>query len=116
MPTIKHKLWRKDLLWRVLREDVDICDHWRRLAYAAAHPGCSEARATLMQAVAEKIFFAGAHVAGPLTQALLRRDIVRRKRGQAGRRPARDEIETERRPATGVWALPNFVDLFPAVR
>ncbi|WP_245456921.1 MULTISPECIES: FAD-dependent oxidoreductase [unclassified Mesorhizobium] len=44
------------------------CDHWRRLAYAAAHPGCSEARATLLQAVAEKIFFAGEHVAGPLIQ------------------------------------------------
>lgn len=39
-----------------------------RGAYAAARPGRSEARATLMQPVAEKIFFAGEHVAGPLIQ------------------------------------------------
>ena len=39
-----------------------------RGAYAAARPGRSEARATLMQPVAEKIFFAGEHLAGPLIQ------------------------------------------------
>ncbi|TIV71286.1 MAG: FAD-dependent oxidoreductase [Mesorhizobium sp.] len=39
-----------------------------RGAYAAARPGRSEARATLMQPVADKIFFAGEHVAGPLIQ------------------------------------------------
>ncbi|TIW80793.1 MAG: FAD-dependent oxidoreductase, partial [Mesorhizobium sp.] len=40
-----------------------------RGAYAAARPGRSEARATLMQPIAEKIFFAGEHVAGPLIQS-----------------------------------------------
>ncbi|WP_292057014.1 FAD-dependent oxidoreductase, partial [Mesorhizobium sp.] len=39
-----------------------------RGAYAAARPGRSRARATLMQPVAEKIFFAGEHLAGPLMQ------------------------------------------------
>lgn len=39
-----------------------------RGAYAAARPGRSEARATLMQPVADKIFFAGEHLAGPLIQ------------------------------------------------
>ncbi|MGX9147403.1 flavin monoamine oxidase family protein [Mesorhizobium sp. 128a] len=39
-----------------------------RGAYAAARPGRSRARATLMQPVAEKIFFAGEHLAGPLIQ------------------------------------------------
>jgi monoamine oxidase len=39
-----------------------------RGAYAAARPGRSQARATLMQPVAEKIFFAGEHLAGPLIQ------------------------------------------------
>ncbi|MER8556454.1 FAD-dependent oxidoreductase [Mesorhizobium sp. M0976] len=39
-----------------------------RGAYAAARPGRSQARATLMQPVAEKIFFAGEHLAGPLMQ------------------------------------------------
>jgi len=39
-----------------------------RGAYAAARPGRSAARAVLTQPVAEKIFFAGEHVAGPLIQ------------------------------------------------
>ncbi|TIM03871.1 FAD-dependent oxidoreductase, partial [Mesorhizobium sp.] len=39
-----------------------------RGAYAAARPGRSQGRATLMQPVAEKIFFAGEHLAGPLMQ------------------------------------------------
>ncbi|TPM27933.1 NAD(P)/FAD-dependent oxidoreductase [Mesorhizobium sp. B2-3-4] len=39
-----------------------------RGAYAAARPGRSQARAALMQPVADKIFFAGEHVAGPLIQ------------------------------------------------
>jgi monoamine oxidase len=39
-----------------------------RGAYASARPGRSEARAILTQPVAEKIFFAGEHVAGPLIQ------------------------------------------------
>ncbi len=39
-----------------------------RGAYAAARPGRSGARATLMQPVADKIFFAGEHLAGPLIQ------------------------------------------------
>ncbi|MDQ6434059.1 NAD(P)/FAD-dependent oxidoreductase [Mesorhizobium sp. LHD-90] len=39
-----------------------------RGAYAAARPGKSAARATLMQPVAERIFFAGEHLAGPLIQ------------------------------------------------
>jgi monoamine oxidase len=39
-----------------------------RGAYAAARPGKSGARATLMQPVAERIFFAGEHLAGPLIQ------------------------------------------------
>ncbi|MER8535794.1 FAD-dependent oxidoreductase [Mesorhizobium sp. M1005] len=38
------------------------------MCYAAARPGRSQARATLMQPVAEKIFFAGEHLAGPLMQ------------------------------------------------
>ncbi|RVA07060.1 amine oxidase, partial [Mesorhizobium sp. M7A.F.Ca.US.002.01.1.1] len=37
-------------------------------AYAAARPGRSLARAALMQPVADKIFFAGEHLAGPLMQ------------------------------------------------
>ncbi|MEQ1951742.1 NAD(P)/FAD-dependent oxidoreductase [Mesorhizobium sp. CN2-181] len=39
-----------------------------RGAYAAARPGKSAARATLMQPVGERIFFAGEHLAGPLIQ------------------------------------------------
>jgi monoamine oxidase len=39
-----------------------------RGAYAAARPGKSGARAILMQPVAERIFFAGEHLAGPLIQ------------------------------------------------
>ena len=39
-----------------------------RGGYAAARPGRSQARATLTEPVAEKIFFAGEHVAGPLIQ------------------------------------------------
>jgi len=43
-------------------------ERYVRGAYALARPGRSEARATLMQPVAEKIFFAGEHLAGPLIQ------------------------------------------------
>ena len=43
-------------------------ERYVRGAYAAARPGRAEARATLMQPVAERIFFAGEHVAGPLIQ------------------------------------------------
>jgi monoamine oxidase len=39
-----------------------------RGAYAAARPGRSEARSILRQPVAERIFFAGEHLAGPLMQ------------------------------------------------
>lgn len=39
-----------------------------RGAYATARPGKSEARRTLMQPVAERIFFAGEALAGPLIQ------------------------------------------------
>ncbi|RVC01376.1 FAD-dependent oxidoreductase [Mesorhizobium sp. M7A.F.Ca.AU.002.06.1.1] len=39
-----------------------------RGAYVAARPGRSLARAALMQPVADKIFFAGEHLAGPLMQ------------------------------------------------
>ncbi|RWC07838.1 FAD-dependent oxidoreductase, partial [Mesorhizobium sp.] len=43
-------------------------ERYVRGAYAAARPGRSEARATLMRPVADKIFFAGEHLAGPLIQ------------------------------------------------
>lgn len=43
-------------------------ERYVRGAYAAARPGRSEARATLMQPVAERIYFAGEHLAGPLIQ------------------------------------------------
>ncbi len=39
-----------------------------RGAYAAARPGRARARQTLMQPVADRIFFAGEHLAGPLIQ------------------------------------------------
>ena len=39
-----------------------------RGAYAAALPGKALSRARLMQPVAERIFFAGEHLAGPLIQ------------------------------------------------
>jgi monoamine oxidase len=43
-------------------------ERYVRGAYAAARPGRSEARSTLMQPVGERIFFAGEHLAGPLIQ------------------------------------------------
>jgi len=43
-------------------------ERWVRGAYAAARPGQARARAVLMQPVAEKVFFAGEHLAGPLIQ------------------------------------------------
>jgi monoamine oxidase len=43
-------------------------ERYVRGAYSAARPGRAAARATLMHPVAEKIFFAGEHVAGPLIQ------------------------------------------------
>jgi monoamine oxidase len=43
-------------------------ERYIRGAYAVARPGRSAARAALMQPVAEKIFFAGEHLAGPLIQ------------------------------------------------
>ncbi len=43
-------------------------ERYVRGAYAAARPGRSEARGVLMQPVAERIFFAGEHLAGPLIQ------------------------------------------------
>lgn len=43
-------------------------ERYVRGAYAAARPGRSEARSTLMQSVGERIFFAGEHLAGPLIQ------------------------------------------------
>ena len=41
-------------------------ERYVRGAYATARPGRSAARATLMQPVGNKIFFAGEHLAGPL--------------------------------------------------
>jgi monoamine oxidase len=43
-------------------------ERWVRGAYAAARPGRATARQILKQPVAEKIFFAGEHLAGPLIQ------------------------------------------------
>jgi monoamine oxidase len=43
-------------------------ERYVRGAYAAARPGKAAARQTLMQPVAERIFFAGEHLAGPLIQ------------------------------------------------
>jgi monoamine oxidase len=43
-------------------------ERYVRGAYATARPGRSAARATLMQPVGNKIFFAGEHLAGPLMQ------------------------------------------------
>jgi monoamine oxidase len=43
-------------------------ERYVRGAYAAARPGKANARRTLMQAVAERIYFAGEHLAGPLIQ------------------------------------------------
>jgi monoamine oxidase len=43
-------------------------ERYMRGAYAAAQPGKSGARRTLMQPVADRIFFAGEHLAGPLIQ------------------------------------------------
>jgi monoamine oxidase len=43
-------------------------ERFMRGAYAACVPGRSSARATLMQPVADRIFFAGEHLAGPLIQ------------------------------------------------
>lgn len=39
-----------------------------RGAYAAARPGKAKARATLAQPIAERLYFAGEHLAGPLIQ------------------------------------------------
>ncbi|MER8550276.1 hypothetical protein [Mesorhizobium sp. M0684] len=53
-------------------EDVDVVIIGGALSGLCAmrrrRPGRSQARATLMQPVAEKIFFAGEHLAGPLMQ------------------------------------------------
>jgi monoamine oxidase len=54
-----------------------------RGAYAAARPGRSEARQTLMEPIADRIFFAGEHLAGPLIQTcggarLSGEDVARR--------------------------------------
>lgn len=43
-------------------------ERWTRGAYAAARPGRAQARKTLMQPVAERIWFAGEALAGPLMQ------------------------------------------------
>lgn len=43
-------------------------ERYMRGAYAACVPGKAGARATLMQPVADRIFFAGEHLAGPLIQ------------------------------------------------
>jgi monoamine oxidase len=43
-------------------------ERYVRGAYAACRPGKASARRTLQQAVAERIFFAGEHLAGPLIQ------------------------------------------------
>ena len=43
-------------------------ERYMRGAYAAALPGKALSRARLMQPVAERIFFAGEHLAGPLIQ------------------------------------------------
>jgi monoamine oxidase len=43
-------------------------ERYMRGAYAAAQPGKAGARQVLMQPVAERIFFAGEHLAGPLIQ------------------------------------------------
>ena len=54
-----------------------------RGAYAAARPGRSQARQTLMEPIADRIFFAGEHLAGPLIQTcggarLSGEDVARR--------------------------------------
>jgi monoamine oxidase len=54
-----------------------------RGAYAAARPGRSQARKTLMEPIADRIFFAGEHLAGPLIQTcggarLSGEDVARR--------------------------------------
>ncbi|WP_373355872.1 flavin monoamine oxidase family protein [Pseudoroseicyclus sp. CXY001] len=43
-------------------------ERWVRGAYAAARPGRAGARGVLAEPLAEKIFFAGEHLAGPLMQ------------------------------------------------
>ena len=43
-------------------------ERYVRGAYAAARPGKASARARLMQPLAERVFFAGEHLAGPLIQ------------------------------------------------
>lgn len=43
-------------------------ERWVRGAYAAARPGQAAARQVLARPVAERIFFAGEHLAGPLIQ------------------------------------------------
>lgn len=43
-------------------------NRWTRGAYAAARPGFSNARETLMQPVGDRIFFAGEALGGPLIQ------------------------------------------------
>lgn len=43
-------------------------ERWVRGAYAAARPGQAAARAVLSEPVANRIFFAGEHLAGPLIQ------------------------------------------------
>ncbi|HHZ07469.1 MAG TPA: FAD-dependent oxidoreductase [Rhizobiales bacterium] len=43
-------------------------ERWVRGAYAAARPGQAGARAVLSEPVANRIFFAGEHLAGPLIQ------------------------------------------------
>jgi monoamine oxidase len=43
-------------------------ERWTRGAYAAARPGKAQARATLAQPIADRLFFAGEHLAGPLIQ------------------------------------------------
>ncbi|WP_245428892.1 FAD-dependent oxidoreductase [Mesorhizobium sp. WSM3860] len=67
LPTIKHKLWRKDLLWRVLKQDADVVIIGAGSPMRQPIPAVPK-RATLMHPVAEKIFFAGEHVARPLIQ------------------------------------------------
>jgi monoamine oxidase len=43
-------------------------ERWTRGAYAAARPGRAAARKTLMRPVADRIWFAGEALAGPLMQ------------------------------------------------
>ncbi len=70
-------------------------ERYVRGAYAAALPGRSGARATLMQPVGEKIWFAGEHLAGPLIQTC----GGARLSGEAVARQVIASLESPGRPA-----------------